>query len=66
MVGLPDDTFGLPDGFESVDVVIAVDDRIMCLLWCGGVVEILTNDRCFGDEQSRDGDAITNEIVQFN
>lgn len=63
VVGLPDtDKFRLPDDeFESVDVAIGADDRIICLF--GGVLpdETLTNDRCFGDEQSREGDAITNQ-----
>ncbi len=61
VVGLPD-KFRLPDEFESVDVAIGADDRIICLFDCGPD-EILTNDRCFGDEHSRDGDAITNPKI---
>lgn len=58
VVGLPD-KFRLPDEFESVDVAIGADDRIICL-FCWAPDELLTNGRCFGDEQSREGDAITN------
>lgn len=61
MVGLPD-KLRLPDEFESVDVAIGAVDRIICLFGC---VPDETCDRCFGDEQSREGDAIT-KIKRFS
>lgn len=63
VVGLPD-KFRLPDEFESVDVAIGAVERIICLF---GWVPDETLVRCFGDEQSREGDAITrSKISQFN
>ncbi|KAJ6636789.1 hypothetical protein Bhyg_15384 [Pseudolycoriella hygida] len=60
VVGLPDiDKFRLPDELESVDVAIGAVDRIICLFCCTPADDILINDRCFGDEQSREDDAIT-------
>lgn len=66
VVGLPD-KFRLPDEFESVDVAIGADERIICL-FCWAPDAILTIDRCFGDEQSREGDAITKStnLIQFS
>lgn len=71
VVGLPD-KFRLPDEFEFEFVVdTGAVDRIICLLCCAPD-ELFTNDRCLGDEHSREGDAITNQkfffvfVIQFN